>query len=623
MLEVKAYRDTWGQDGERFIPWLFDTFVLLAELLAPGAAIVVHMGWRRSHLVKAVADEVFGADNFVNQIVWKRQAAHSDIGQGARHLGPIHDVMLLYRNGPDLKTWSMQYEPYDQSYLDNFYKYADEGTGRRFRLSDITGPEGAAKGSPIYEVMGITRAWRYSRRRMDELIAQGRIVQLRPGTVPGYKRYADEMPGRPIQDMWTDISWVQRPTYATEKPEKLLERVIRLATNAGELVLDCFVGSGTTAVVSEKLGRRWIAADLGRFAVHTTRKRLLAIPGVKPFVVQNLGKYERQVWQTAEFGEGAEERQHSYRSFILELYHATPAGSWLALHGQKSGRWVHVGSVDSPVTMADLTAIANDVRAAGGGAVDVLGWDFAFETNQNGRDMLARAGIKADFKMIPKDVMDRRAVEQGDIFFFELGALGVDTAVEGNRLTVRLTDLIVRQDDIPADVRGCITHWSQMLDYWAVDWEYKGDTFHNQWQSYRTRKDPKIELSASREYAEPGPYRVMESDRHPRQRHIAHSRCDHLRRPEASDGAGEADTGWAFSTIVRRHRQRPPYRSLRARHSLRGRAMARLGRLSGRDRHDAHAASPLVPHRPPVARPPAVPVVRRAAAGHGDARLPA
>jgi hypothetical protein len=182
--------------------------------------------------------------------------------------------------------------------------------------------------------------------------------------------------------------------YQTQKPESLLERILKASSTEGDLALDCFVGSGTTAVTAEKLNRRWVACDLGRFAIHTTRKRLLGIPGVKPFVVQNLGKYERQTWQAAEFGskKQAEIIQKDYRKFILELYSARPIEGYAWLHGIKDGRMVHIGSVDSPVAPNDITQIAIEFKKAVGtgkdapkiAAVDVLGWDFAFEINEIG-----------------------------------------------------------------------------------------------------------------------------------------------------------------------------------------------------------------------------------------------
>jgi hypothetical protein len=282
----------------------------------------------------------------------------------------------------------------------------------------------------------------------------------------------------------------------------------------GALVFDCFVGSGTTAVVAEQLGLRWIACDLGRFAIHTTRKRLLSMPGVKPFIVQNLGKYERQLWQAAEFGEHAEERVLAYRSFILELYNTRPITGYTWLHGVKAGRMVHIGTVDSPVSPADITQIATEFkRAIGTGkdapatnGVDVLGWDFAFELNEVAKQQAAQANINMRFLRIPREVLEKKAVEQGDIRFFELAALSVDLNQEGRTITLKLTDFVIPPDDVPEDVRQTITNWEQWIDYWAVDWNNRDDTFHNEWQDYRTRKKRELQKTISHTYEQPGTY---------------------------------------------------------------------------------------------------------------------
>lgn len=285
-------------------------------------------------------------------------------------------------------------------------------------------------------------------------------------------------------------------------------------------MLDCFAGSGTTAAVAEKLSRRWITCDLGRFAIHTTRKRLLGIDNLRPFVVQNLGKYERQAWQSAEFGDQNERAalaQARYRRFILDLYGAEPLEGYNWIHGIKAGRLVHVGSVDAPILRGDLTSIAQEFwKIAGKGsgatvnAVDILGWDFAFELNEVGKQMLADANIKPSFKRIPREVLERKAVEQGDIRFFELAALSTDiTTAKDRAVTINLTDFVVHPDDVPQDVQHAITHWSQWIDYWAVDWDYQGDTFHNQWQAYRTKKQPKLQTSVAHQYDTPGTYTIV------------------------------------------------------------------------------------------------------------------
>ena len=320
--------------------------------------------------------------------------------------------------------------------------------------------------------------------------------------------------------------------------------------------MDCFCGSGTTAEVAEKLKRRWIACDLGRFAIHTTRKRLLSIPGVRPFVVQNLGKYERQLWAGAEFGDeplpprgggsagaageggasrhapstalggpppprsgggSAAERQRAYIEFVLKLAQATPLHGYTWLHGVKAGRMVHVGAVDAPVSVGDVTQIAVEFRRAVGtgkdapttNGVDVLGWDFAFELNEVAKQQAAAANIQMRFLRIPRDVMDKRAVEQGDIRFFELSALSVDVKANKRNVFLKLTDFIIPPDDVPEEARKAVKHWSQWIDYWAVDWDNKGDTFHNEWQTYRTRKDKSLVLETAHSYVDPGEYTVV------------------------------------------------------------------------------------------------------------------
>jgi hypothetical protein len=329
----------------------------------------------------------------------------------------------------------------------------------------------------------------------------------------------------PLQDLWDDIKMIrgihtgsEMLGYRTQKPEALLERIVKLATNENDLVLDCFVGSGTTAAVAEKLGRRWIACDLSRFAIHVSRKRLLSNADVRPFVVQNLGKYERQLWAGAQFGDNqAAARQRAYTDFILKLAGATPINGYTWLHGVKAGRMVHVGAVDGPVSVGDVTQIAAEFKRAIGigkdapktNGVDVLGWDFAFEMNEVAKQQAAAANIQMRFLRIPREVMDKRAVEQGDIKFFELGALSVDVKTTKREVSLKLKDFVIPPDDVPDDARKAVKHWSQWIDYWAVDWDNRGDTFHNEWQAYRTRKDPSLTLEISHSYADPGDYTIV------------------------------------------------------------------------------------------------------------------
>lgn len=527
ILEQKAYRDTWGRGLDSYLQWFYETCVLLAEFLGESGSVYVHLDWHVAPYAKTVMDEVFGQQNFVNEIIWRRAFAHNDPAR----CGNIHDTLLFYARSDD-RVWNEVWQKPSKEYVDQFFDQFDEARKERYARLPLDAPRHGEGGNLVYEWRGVwpakNRTWAYVKEKMQEFDRAGRIHYPQKG-VPRLKRYESEYQGTVLQDIWLDVNKIHNQSpellhFPTQKPEALLERVIKASSNENDLLLDCFVGSGTTAAVAEKLGRRWIACDLSRFAIHTTRKRLLGIPNVKPFAVQNLGKYERQAWQVAEFPangkdhlEEQREREAAYRSFILDLYHAKPMTGYAWLHGVKSGRMVHVAAVDAPVTQADVKAIAREAWKAIGAAkdaptkaaVDILGWEFALEVNELAKLVAAESRVDVSFKRIPRDVLDKKAVEQGDVRFFELGALSVDVKKKGREVALKLADFVIPTDDIPEEARKAIKHWSQLVDYWAVDWDFKEDTFHNQWQAYRTRKDPKIELATSYEYKEPGKYQVV------------------------------------------------------------------------------------------------------------------
>jgi hypothetical protein len=310
----------------------------------------------------------------------------------------------------------------------------------------------------------------------------------------------------------------ERVDYKTQKPEKLLERILKTSSIEGDLVMDCFCGSGTTAAVSEKLNRKWITCDLGRFSIHTSRKRLLGTENVKPFIVQNLGKYERQQWMNAEFEnpENRIQQEKAYKHFIIELYQAKSLNGYTWLHGAKAGRMVHVGSVEAPVAIEDIKSAIKEFwqligkeKSLQTNGIDFLGWDFAFDVNETAKQFAAENKVDVSFKKIPREVLEKKAVEQGDIKFYELASLTIKTKITNKKLDVTLDNFIIPPDDVPQEVQGKITHWSQWIDYWAVDWNYRDDTFHNEWQSYRTKKEPKIDLTVARLYETTAKYTVL------------------------------------------------------------------------------------------------------------------
>jgi adenine-specific DNA-methyltransferase len=497
---------------------------ILHELLAESGSIYVHLDYHVSHYAKAILDEVFGSEHFQNEIIWKRQSAHS----AANRFGPIHDTILFVSKSDEF-TWNQQFEPLSQEYIEGFFTNID-ADGRHFARGDLTGS--GRRTYLEYEWRGhrpkAGRHWAVPMEKLEEYFKQGKIFFPKDG-MPRLKRYPEDSAGVPAQDIWTNIKLIhnqstERLDYPTQKPEALLDRILRASSNDNDLILDCFCGSGTTAAVAEKLNRRWIACDLGRFAVHTTRKRLLNIENVRPFVVQNLGKYERQQWQTGTFApdgpetpEQAAKRNQAYIDFMLRLYGGRPVAGRALLHGVKNGRLVHVGGVDAPVSDGDIRQIAAEFKRSMGtgkdaptsNGVDVLGWDFAFEVNEVARQQAERANVNLRFLRIPRDVMDKRAVDQGDVKFFELAAL--DVAVKAKRLDVALSlsGFVIPPDDVPEEVRKAVTHWSQWIDYWAVDWDHGGDAFHNEWQTFRTRKQTKLAPAATHTYEKAGEYNVM------------------------------------------------------------------------------------------------------------------
>ncbi len=524
ILEEIAYRDTWGKGADSFIAMIYERLVLMRDLLAEDGILMLHMGWNISHSVRNVVDEVFGQSNCINQAIWKRQAAHNDTQQGSSHLGRIHDVILIYSKAAK-HVWNMQYEPYSKEYLESAYRNVEEGTGRRYRIDNTSGPGGASKGNPYYEFRGVKKYWRYSQDRLQKLFDQGRLIQTKKGGDWGYKRYLDEMPGVPVQDLWLDVPAIQSQSkegtgYGTQKPERLLERVISLASNEGDLIADFFCGSGTTAAVAEKLGRKWIATDLGKFAIHTTRKRMIGVQrklkedgkDYRAFEILNLGKYERQHYIGVNPDLREEQKQQqlaakkaAFLDIILRAYRAEKVEGFTTFNGKRAGRLVAVGPVNMPVTRLFVEEIILECRKKHITRVDILGFEFEMGLFPNVLDEARGKGIDIAPKYIPADVFDKRVVEKNQVVFHDVAYIEVKPHIKKNTVAVELTDFSVfySQDSIAnaeaslkkkgskivvergqivkvsRDKDGIVTreqltrHWTDWIDYWSVDFDFE------------------------------------------------------------------------------------------------------------------------------------------------------
>lgn len=512
ILEEHAYRDTWGHGQNSYLSMIYERLVLIHELLAEDGSLYVHLGTNVSHAVKLILDEVFGTENYRNEIVWKRATTvKGNFGQGTKAWGPATESILFYSKS-DAYTFNQPFTDYTPEYIATAYRHAEETTGRRYRLVSMIGPGGATKGNPQYEVMGVTRYWRYSKKTMDELIAAGLVVQPKPGAVPHRKYYLDEGKGVPVQSLWDDIGNLQasdseRIGYPTQKPKSLLERIVSASSNPDDLVADFFVGSGTTAAVAEQLGRRWIACDLGRFAIHSTRKRLLSTPDCRPFDIQNLGAYERQRWQI-ESGNGA---LRAYLDTILAFYNAEPVEGFIHLHGRKAERMVHVGATDAPVTIDETEDVIDEMADNGIEACDLLGWEWEMGLHDTITERARRRGLDLRPRQIPREVMERQVSEADAVRFFELAFVDLDVRRKGHEACVVLKDFAIPSEDlIPQKVRESIASWSDLIDYWSVDFDFSDEVFHNQWQAYRTRENPALATQSDwHEYLKPGCYAIV------------------------------------------------------------------------------------------------------------------
>lgn len=376
--------------------------------------------------------------------------------------------------------------------------------------------------------MGFKKYWRYSEDKMNELLSQGRVIQPKLGSIPRQKRYLDEMPGIPAQDLWTNLSPINSQAieslgYQTQKPERLLKRIIEASSNEGDLIADFFCGSGTTAAVAEKLGRKWIATDLGKFAIHTTRKRLIGVQrqlkaegkNYRAFEILNLGRYERSHYIGVNPNLREEQQQQQLRqkeadflALILKAYQAEPVSGFGCFQGKRAGRLVAIGPVNLPISRLFVEEIILECRKQRLSRVDLLGFEFEMGLFPNVLDDARAKGIDIASKYIPADVFDKRAVDKHQVVFHDVAYIEATPLIQGTSVSIQLSDFTVfySQDSIAfaeaslaaskkagsrivvdngqivklsKNTRGQISHetltqhWTDWIDYWAVDFNYE------------------------------------------------------------------------------------------------------------------------------------------------------
>ncbi|MBU4304312.1 MAG: site-specific DNA-methyltransferase [Candidatus Omnitrophica bacterium] len=528
VIEEVAYRDTWGKGADSFIAMIYERLKLMHGLLSDDGTIYIHCDWRVSGYLRLVLDEIFGKENFLNEIIWAYFAFKR---KTSKKFPQKHDSIISYRKTSDKFIWNTQYKPHNEEYLKRWKK--DEN-GRLYR-DDVNPTKGGT-----------------------------RII------------YLDELEGDIVDSVWNDIPPVnpvakERVDYPTQKPEALMERIIKASTNEGEVVADFFCGSGSTLAVAEKLGRKWIGSDLGRFAIHTSRKRLIQVQremkqegkNFRAFVILNLGKYEREHYVDVDVDFREQERQKilkqkesQFIELILSAYKAQAVDSYNNFVGKKRDRLVAVGPISTPVSSKFVDEAIKEAKSKGITKFDVLGFDY-----EMGIDFseLSRHGVDVQFKVIPREVFDRRAVEKGHVKFYDVAYIEVKPIVKGRGkdkiITIELCDFSVfyNQDSVEETesslkegsskiviengqvikvakdkktslvTKEVLTKkWTDWVDYWSVDFDMEskkeivrvvdpktgeeteewtgGYIFENEWQSFRTKKDRKLELiSAEKE----------------------------------------------------------------------------------------------------------------------------
>ncbi len=499
VIEEKAYRDTWHEGTSSYLNMIRDRLVLMRDLLANDGTIYVHCDSTVNYLLRSIMDEVFGKSNFRNEVIWR----YGKMSNTKKKFPANHDTILRYS-----KSESYTFNPIkeeESEYKKRFVRY----------LTDNRVLYGTVKTSK------------------DKLIT-GRISKVRRQLGRALKDedvlFDFNSEFKVQDDVFTNISIVKGNSrenlgYPTQKPLALVDRLIKASSNEGALIADLFCGSGTTLAAAENLNRRWIGCDLGRWSIHVTRKRLLEIDNCKPFELLNLGKYERQYWQGVTFGAennktASERALYEYLAFILKLYGAQPITGTAHVHGRTSKAMVSVGAVDAPVTIEEINDAIDECVMLRQEVLHVLGWEWEMglagpntDVRSGGlmHDVAQQKGVRLFLFQIPREVMEQYEADHGAVRFFELAYLKAAIAQNGLTIEVTLEDFVIPNAElIPDDARNKIDRWSDYIDYWAVDWDFRNDTFMQGWVTYRTRQARTLALTSdSHTYPDAGRYRVL------------------------------------------------------------------------------------------------------------------
>lgn len=499
VLEELAYRDTWGRGSDSFIAMIYERLVLMRDLLAQDGSIYVHCDWRLNSYMRLVLDEVFGDKNYRNEIFWKRASGVSNT-QGSQF--PRDTDSILYYSKTDTTIYKRQFSDYSENTIVN-YRYNDSDGRGPYRLRDVRD---------------------YSSDSISKFEQERRVVRGKNGAL-NLKQYLSDKPGITVGSTWSNIKDVsghneEKTGYDTQKPEELIRLIINASSNENDIIADLFCGSGTTLAVAEKLNRKWIGADLGKYAIHTSRKRLIGVQGqlkeegkdYRAFEILNLGRYAREHYIGVNPNLSDDQKQaqiakkeKDFVDLIVKAYKAEAVDGFRTFHAKKNGRLVAIGPINLPVTRLFVEEILLECIEKQINRVDILAFEYEMGLFPRIQEEAKSRGIDLALKQIPREVFDKRAVEKNQVVFNDVSFIEIKPKVKGKIVSIELIGFSVfyNQDNVSqvseslknggsklviengqiikvtkdkmgiVDTEIITKKWTDWIDYWSVDFDFE------------------------------------------------------------------------------------------------------------------------------------------------------
>ena len=508
ILENFAYRNTWNKEGNSFLQMLYERLIIMRDLLREDGVLVLRIDYHWSHYVKSMLDGIYGKDNFRNEIFINRTKKNTQTKTRQLMLMTAVESLFVYSKSEKFEYIDTKYSLKEER--GGYWRAADDSSG------ESVNPERILEGRTFYPPKRCH--FKFSQENLEKMYAEGKIrINKKTDRIQYYVETSSE--GQ-LDTNWTDIPGYAFSTrYPTENHEKILERVLKACSSENDLVCDFFSGSGTTAAVSEKLNRKWIVSDIGKFSIHTSRKRLITVQrelkkrdeNWRAFEVLNIGKYQRQHYIYDGKNERDEvkrlkikKKEKDFELLILETYNATQVSGFNTIHGKKGANFVSIGPINQPLTRNHVEEVIADCLKNNITSVDVLGFEYEMGLFPTIQEEAKSKGLSLYYKQIPMDVFDKRAVSKGAVVFHDVAYIEFKTHLKGKKLSVELTDFAVfyNEDNFNIDEtlqngkikviiekgqivekrkdkKGIISekvltkNWYDWIDYWSVDFDYE------------------------------------------------------------------------------------------------------------------------------------------------------